>query len=464
MWLIVPPPLGWDFQLVAWLQSSSVQMASRLLDVAGVRHLLDGNVLVLPGQRMLADEAYHGVHAMPVLLTVAALFVVASRRPLLWAAVLVAASVASAWLVNVARVVTSALSQAWDQFDLASGPGYELLGHAAILLGLALLASTDRWLAFLLRAIAARDGQLPLPLTSVQNPMNRAWNWLVGARRQTNGEPQAGVAPQTSSGRRKGRRRRGGAPRAASDAVSPRHAGGLRDVGWLSAFGLCGFLQIACLLVPAVWADAPSASAPRWDGPLPAELGEWTLAEQERVERKHNDQAGRFSHQWWYRREPLACQISVNHPVPDWHDPMNCYAANGWQQTARRVATDVAAGEGEQGRGGLWVEMELAKPTGEYGWLRFGLFDPAGGNLLPPSAARWPSVTAELARSPLGSRLLGRGQGRATETAYQLQAFVSSTVRLSPQQQAEVRRLLVAARAEVLSADLPEAEEAEREP
>ena len=76
----------------------------------------------------------------------------------------------------------------------------------------------------------------------------------------------------------------------------------------------------------------------------------------------------------------------------------------------------------------------------------------------------WPSLAAKLAHSPLGSRLLGQGDGGVTETAYQVQAFVSSAVRLSPEQRAEVRRLFVAARSQVLAAYLRKAAEAERKP
>ena len=68
MWLIVPPPFRWDFRLIVWLQSSTSRMASMLLDVVGVQHLMEGNVLVLPGHRMLVDEACSGVNSVLVLL------------------------------------------------------------------------------------------------------------------------------------------------------------------------------------------------------------------------------------------------------------------------------------------------------------------------------------------------------------------------------------------------------------
>lgn len=439
MWLIVPPPFRWDFRLIVWLQSSTSQMASMLLDIVGVRHLMEGNVLVLPGHRLLVEQACSGVNSLLVLLAVTALFVAAAQRPLLWAALLLVSSFAWAWLANVARVVAVALSQGWYQVDLSSGWRHELLGYAAIALALVLLASTDRSLAFLLRPIAPRAGELPLQVMSEENPLSWAWNWLVRAGRQTGGG------------------RGGEVLHPALDALPRQNAGGFRDYGWLGAFGLLGTLQIVCFVVPAVSPDIHLATVPRLD--MPASLRTWTLVKHEQVEREHNDHAGQFSSQWWYRREPLVCQISVDYPFSDWHELTDCYTGGGWQRIGRRVVSD----GGEGSREGPCVEVELSKPTGEYGWLLFGLLDQAG-NDVSTSTGGWPRVTAKLARSPLGSRLLGRDEGRVAETAYQVQAFVSSAVRLSPAQRAEVRRLFVAARSQVFPADLRKANEAERKP
>jgi exosortase len=160
MWLIVPPPFRWDFRLILWLQSSTSRAASLLLDVLGVQHLMEGNVLVLPGHRMLVDEACSGVNSVLVLLVLTALFVVAARRPLVWTGLLLASSVAWAWAANVVRVSTIAIAQAWFQLDLSSGWRHELLGYVTILLALAWLVSTDYCLAFFLRPIVLRDADL----------------------------------------------------------------------------------------------------------------------------------------------------------------------------------------------------------------------------------------------------------------------------------------------------------------
>ena len=106
LWFLIPPPLAWDEDLIVWLQSLASRGSSLVLDVFGVRHLMEGNVLVLPEHRLLVEEACSGIYSLFTLLTFTALFVVAVRRPLRHAALLLASTVCWAWLMNIARVVS----------------------------------------------------------------------------------------------------------------------------------------------------------------------------------------------------------------------------------------------------------------------------------------------------------------------------------------------------------------------
>ncbi|MCU0978009.1 MAG: exosortase U [Pirellulaceae bacterium] len=440
MWLIVPPPFRWDYRLILWLQSSTSRMASVLLDVLGVQHLMEGNALVLPGHRMLVDEACSGVNSVLVLLVLTALFVVAARRPLIWTGLLLASSVAWAWAANVVRVSTIAIAQAWFQLDLSSGWRHELLGYVTILLALSWLVSTDYCLAFFLRPIVLRDADLSR-YASWPSPLSNAWNWCMGAgwtvreggkRRAASGTQDGSTAPREV---------------AASPVVSP--VGASRDYLWLGAFGLLATVQLASFAVPASdrGRDFPSVRFERGD--MPAELDGWSLVDYAPVERGRDDQNGHFSSEWRYRREPLECRVSVDYPFHGWHELTICYTGSGWGVVNRREVTD------EQPR----VETELSKPTGEYGWLLFALFGPTGECLEPSRGndARWPSLQEKLARSPLGSWLLGRRYGGVVEATYQVQVFASSAVGLSAAQRADVQRLFLAAQARVVTAYLGKA-------
>jgi exosortase len=444
MWLIVPPPFRLDFRLILWLQSSTSRAASLLLDVLGVQHLMEGNVLVLPGHRMLVDEACSGVNSVLVLLVLTALFVVAARRPLVWTGLLLASSVAWAWAANVVRVATIAIVQAWIQLDLSSGWRHELLGYVTILLALAWLISTDYCLAFFLRPIVLRTADLSW-YTSRPNPLADVWNWCMGAgwKVRTGGKRRTAQVPDDV------------APVLGDVAPPPplTAGGGPRDYLWLGAFGLMAAVQIAGFAVPATDRDFGAIRFQRAD--MPMDLQGWSLVDYGSVERDRRAREGQFSSEWRYRRGPLECRVSVDYPFEGWHELTNCYSGNGWEPVSRRTVTD----EQESGTGGMYIEAQLSKPAGEFGWLLFGLFGRTGDPVAPTEArsGAWPSLREKLARSPLGSRLLGLGYGGVADTTYQVQVFVSSAVGLSAAQRADVERLFLAARARAVTAFLGKA-------
>jgi exosortase len=121
LWLLVPPPLGWDEDLIFRLQLTTSRASSLMLDVVGVRHLPHSNVVELPGRRLFVDEACSGVNSLFVLFAATAVFVVAAKRPLVWSALLLATSVFWAAVANTARVTTIAIAQSRYDVDLSSG-------------------------------------------------------------------------------------------------------------------------------------------------------------------------------------------------------------------------------------------------------------------------------------------------------------------------------------------------------
>jgi exosortase len=445
-WLMVPLPLDGDFRLVGRLETSALETASRFLDLIGVPHLMEGHVLLIPGHRMFLDQAWGGVNSLLILLSLTAMFVVATRRPWVWGLPLLISVFAWVWLADVIRIVTVVLARAWYQADWSSGWQHELLGYATILLGLVFLASTDYLLAFLFRPIAPRKGDSPLKQTSHDNPVSGAWNWLVGSSRKAGGKPILGS----------GSRRRDRADQDAS--VTPLPQGfGWRYYGWLFVFGLVGALQIVCFAapVPATGSSDP-AMVRDWD--MPDNLCGWTVVDQ--VWGEPTDQApdGQFSGGWSFRREPLVCEILFDDPFPGWRDAAGGYTDAGWQPIARRVVGD----RGASNWYGPVVEVEFSNATGQYGWLLFASLDQRGRALAPPSAGGLPDFLAELAHRAPSSRWRARGEGAATELVYRAQAFVTSPVRLSPPQRMAVRELFAAARAEILAGQLRRAVETER--
>jgi hypothetical protein len=235
-----------------------------------------------------------------------------------------------------------------------------------------------------------------------------------------------------------------------------------RDYLWLGAFGLAAALQIAGFAVPAADRDFAAVRfrhSQRAD--MPADLNGWSLVGYELVERGRNAQDGQFSSEWRYRRGPLECRVSVDYPFEGWHELTTWYTGKGWVRNSRRQVKDE-----QEGEAGTYIEAELSKPTGEYGWLLFGLFGRTGDHLVPTWVAdgNYPSLREKLARSPLGSWLLGLRGGGIRQASYQVQVFASSAVGLSPAQRAATRQLFLSARSRVITACLRRATEVERKP
>jgi exosortase len=461
-WLIMPLPMDGDFRLVGRLEAWALEMASRFLDLIGVPHLMEGSVLMLPGHRMLLDQAWGGVNSPLILLSLTVIFVVATRRPWVWGVPLLVSVFAWVWLADVIRIVTVVLARAWFQADWSSGWQHEALGYATVLLGLVFLASTDYLLAFLFRPIAPKRGDSPLKQTGHDNPVSRAWNGLVGSSRKpversrpgsrSREAGSVGSKPSRSSGRRRHDRRDRG-------AATPLPRGfGWRDYGWLFAFGMLGVLQIVCLAAPVpATGSRDTASIRDWD--MPDHIRGWIVVDRGTEELADQAPDGQFSGRWSFRREPLLCEILFDDPFPGWRDAAAGYADAGWRPIARRVVCD----RGESNWYGPVVEVEFSNAAGQYGWLLFASLDEHGRELEPPSVGGLPGFVAELAhRAPL-SRWRARGEGAMTKVTYRVQAFVTSPVRLSSPQRMAVSELFAAARTEILAGHLRRTVETERE-
>src|SRR5262245_42144706 len=104
LWLLIPPPLGLDRQLVAKVQALTVRCASGVLDELGVFHAVTGEAVEVGGRRFSAEEVCGaaGLSFFLPLLAVAVFWVLWARRRPLPAVLLLAAALAWLLLANVA--------------------------------------------------------------------------------------------------------------------------------------------------------------------------------------------------------------------------------------------------------------------------------------------------------------------------------------------------------------------------
>ena len=443
LWLMVPPPLGLDYRLITRLQTSTSAMASRVMDLLGILHLMEGNVLVLPGHRMLVDEACSGVNSVLVLLTLTAMYVVAVRRPLIWSAILLPCSIAWAWAANTVRVTTIAIAQAWFEWDLSTGWQHEVLGYVTMSLALIWLISTDYCLSFLLSPIRLRRADLT-EFSAATTPLTTIFNRLVGARprRESSSDFTPDDTPVIPSSTREQPERKSfarGTHAAVTQTRSSRH----RPIVWSALFGVLGLLQVTGFTLGAIGGrtvrtvDSDTESTRFGAEDLSENLGGWQVIDQEYVEREQGANFGQFSSRWIMRHQNLECIASVDRPFWGWHDLTSCYAGTGWTFVHRVDVGD----QPEDPREARFVQAQFSRPTGEVGWLVFGLSDAYGQAVVPPlSGLPKPRFVERLRRNPLLRHFLADEQFLGdSPLLYQIQVFASSDTDLTTEQRDQLR-------------------------
>ena len=444
LWLLVPLPAGLDGGFVRWLQLETSHAGSLVLDMLGVRHLMEGNVLVLPGHRLLVEEACSGVNSLFALLVATSLFLVAARRPLIWSGLLLAGSVCWAGLSNMGRVVSIAFVQARYDVDWSTGWQHEALGFAMTGLALLMLACTDRFLAFLLRPITRSDGSLP------QNSLCRAWNWCVGSGKlEDNPAAADGLSASVSSQTAANCPAPVPLPVSASPHLRVSASPLLRRL-LVAGFVVLAILQLAGLSASALRHSRQSfhaAQLGRQDlfrrSDLPATLANWNQVGY--TDEEHDRTMGDFRHIWTYRREGCECIVSIDYAFHGWHELSACYVAIGWKvlQRTEKGPGSEAAREPE-----FYAEVEMSKPGGERGLLLFSLFSESGR--VRSTGPR--GLVERLAANPLWNGLPGMERFTAQESTLQVQVFVAPQAPLLPAEREAVERLFLAARQELLAA------------
>lgn len=376
--VILRPPLGIDTWLIRSLQHVTAAGADMALDVLGVLHSTAGNVIELPGRRLLVEEACSGVNSL-FSATAATLFYLLWNRRGWISSVLLFISIPG-WVVfaNIVRVVVVAvLCDRWD-VDADTGVLHDILGLATFALAVILIVSTERFLQF--------------------------YACVVERPPTTN--------PATSTG-----------PASCVASAS--------DRGWVIGGVVATVIGLAQL--PALAArveryavdwriDAVPSLAETW---AHDEEENWHRADYQRIERDRNSPFGRFSQSWTVADGARQTTLSLDYPFIGWHELTECYEAQGWRVETRRVID--AAGDQVPT---IKVVMRH-ESTNRYGRLYFSLLTRDGrafpvrrlGEIdewLDRAAARWRALVS--ARS-------AKEMPDVDELTYQIQLFVSD---LSP--------------------------------
>ena len=147
------PKLFWPLQVLA------AKISAWVLHVADVPVYLTGNIIEIPGMKLMVEEACSGIRSMMALLTVAfivMLIVPMSRLGMLFVFLI---SIATAIILNVVRVAaTGVLAYFYDK-DAASGFFHTFSGMVVFIVGLVVVYSVSSWVSKRSGATLSTKGQ-----------------------------------------------------------------------------------------------------------------------------------------------------------------------------------------------------------------------------------------------------------------------------------------------------------------
>jgi exosortase len=158
LFLMVPLPQSLVNVVAFPLQLLAADLAVSTLHLFGLPVLREGNILILPANRLFVAEACAGLRSLMALGTLGVLFAYFFRKTWLERIILVASTIPIAVLVNSFRVaLTGVLTYVWGP-QMADGAIHQTEGFFTFGMAFALLMLEATLLSHLLRALPGRRG------------------------------------------------------------------------------------------------------------------------------------------------------------------------------------------------------------------------------------------------------------------------------------------------------------------
>ncbi len=492
LWLAIPPPKHLDVVLIVKLQNMVSGWSSRILDLLGVYHMMDGNVVDVDGRPLLVDQACSGVYSLITLLIGTLFYILWVRTSIPRAAILLVSAVVWVIFGNLVRIVLVVLLSSRFGVDAATGWKHEAIGMVTFCVLLGLVFSTDRLITFVFALGRWVSSNVSVP--AARPPLSRSVKKTPSAldslslsrrpttreRRSTSGSatvaapkevPTAEVPiaepvtlPQESAL---------GSP-ASTEGVTPTILPEASQT-WVGSWWVAaafGLLFVPQLFMPgARWKEVLLASdvynslfASIKADAMPKIVNGLEQIKFDELDRSKDSSWGEHSKFWLYGSPVGVAAVSLDYDFVDWHELTDCYRAQGWRMMTRQIITSPAPGVksvedtaheskgetpvAESQSGGPVVAAEFFNGDGRYKYLVFGMYDRLGRPKEPIDARGLGSVLS--ARFQSWFRTGGSGDSDADVHCYQLQAFIDSDAMLNDAGKQAMLALLSKAREQVI--------------
>ena len=277
---VIPPPIGLDVRLGLFLREVATTLSSRALDVLGIVHCVTGNVIELPGQKLLVEEACSGINSV-LFVTAFSLFYLFWRRRSSWCfLVCLPAALAFVVMGNVARISLGAWLRYYYRIDILNGWQHETESIVLVAVYVLLVVS--------LEALFPRG-----KCVAAKSPPPRGFT-----------QPASGLSP-----------------------LLFRTACCLFAVlGVISSFKAWEISKATAEPLRA----ANSTLASRATFSLPDRIGDWSRSETGPPKVSKIETLGLSSAVWNYQRPGMQAVIAFDYPIWSYHDVADCYLRNGW--------------------------------------------------------------------------------------------------------------------------------------
>ncbi|QDV63211.1 exosortase U [Crateriforma conspicua] len=387
--MLVKLPLNLDTLLIQNLQNLTTELSSVMLDVFGVSHAIEGNIIKLADRELFVAEACSGIQSVFTLAFLASLLVAFLRRRLWLAPFYLAIAILLAVAGNVVRVTTVALAAVWNGTDLSSGISHDILGYTTLALAAALLLSFDQLIITLLHPVEfTSDGML-------DNPLVRFWNFLVSDAPQPDQRSSYRSFDESESRRYRNQQLPGWMQSAIENPLVRYGFVGVAGLLMLASIGQLVRMQSRAPTQTVHSSDALFAPAPdMWgDGFEIFQFSDHTTARD-----GNNPRLGENADLWQVQVGELVGQVVLSQPYSGWHELCVCYQNLDWELVNRDVVDDVDIKVmPELSDDESFVTARFKRPGGQEGLLMFSAVSYDGS--IPSSPGSF---------GAFGSRLFGR--------------------------------------------------------
>lgn len=334
--LITPPPGQLDSLLTLKLQQLSVMIASRVLDMFKIFHVVNTNTLEVDGQRFLVEEACSGIQSLFSILAFALFYAIWNERGFLRAMLLLAGALAFDLSLNVLRICLGVIAKITGDINLLDGWPHEILGIVVFVMGLGLTLSWD----VVLDELA---GSKLLPTAWLSRKLRRI---MPGGK--SSGSSRSGRSSDSS------RRSRTEGASIGGGSLGPFKKASI-GVMVVWAVLVVPMTALSAIQLPRYLGEnAPNADDPvrraldtRGEERLklleeltkksrntfspPAKIGDWTLLPESTKSSERTMSFGSKSESFVYFNGKSTVQISIDYPFFGFHDLNICYDVGGWQ-------------------------------------------------------------------------------------------------------------------------------------